>query len=306
MHEPRIVQCLSRRLATKGNVAPRRLSVRDRCCCTEFLRNSANPGRQRWICRHGRGQSPSGDTQNRVFFGREAGSRPRAGAIPGPAPASGARPGALQRQRDHRRPLVPGDRGRGDRRRSLHGRRQQRPDAVDRRPVDPADRPEGPDRHSGADGQPPARRRRRPGRRPVSRALAAPISRRPLRLASRRRSPATSSCRTATGTRRSSRSNVCRCETTSTASRPPIPVILVRGGHEYILNSAALARSNITEKTAEPAGGRITRYADGRLNGELVDSARALVTSAAGAASHAQRSARRPASPTTRSSTQRA
>lgn len=58
---------------------------------------------------------------------------------------------------------------------------------------------------------------------------------------------------------------------------PNHPVILVRGGHEYILNSAALARSSITETTAEPAGGRITRYADGRLNGELVDAARALV-----------------------------
>lgn len=58
---------------------------------------------------------------------------------------------------------------------------------------------------------------------------------------------------------------------------PDNPVILVRGGHEYILNSAALTRSNITEKTAVPSGGRITRYADGRLNGELVDSARALV-----------------------------
>lgn len=58
---------------------------------------------------------------------------------------------------------------------------------------------------------------------------------------------------------------------------PGNPVILVRGGHEYILNSAALVRSNINEKTAEPRGGRITRYPDGRLNGELVDSARALV-----------------------------
>ena len=58
---------------------------------------------------------------------------------------------------------------------------------------------------------------------------------------------------------------------------PGNPVILVRGGHEYIVNSAALARSNITEQTAEPAGGRITRYADGRLNGELVDAARTLV-----------------------------
>ncbi|MDO8793407.1 MAG: amidohydrolase [Vicinamibacterales bacterium] len=58
---------------------------------------------------------------------------------------------------------------------------------------------------------------------------------------------------------------------------PANPVILVRGGHEYILNSAALARSNITEKTEVPPGGRITRYADGRLNGELVDTAKALV-----------------------------
>ena len=58
---------------------------------------------------------------------------------------------------------------------------------------------------------------------------------------------------------------------------PANPVILVRGGHEYILNSAALTRSSITEKTAAPSGGRITRYADGRLNGELVDTARSLV-----------------------------
>jgi predicted amidohydrolase YtcJ len=57
---------------------------------------------------------------------------------------------------------------------------------------------------------------------------------------------------------------------------PDNPVILVRGGHEYILNSAALARSNIDEKTAEPAGGRITKYANGRLNGELVDTAKSL------------------------------
>ena len=58
---------------------------------------------------------------------------------------------------------------------------------------------------------------------------------------------------------------------------PANPVILIRGGHEYILNSAALARSNITEKTEVPPGGRITRYADGRSNGELVDTARSLV-----------------------------
>jgi predicted amidohydrolase YtcJ len=51
----------------------------------------------------------------------------------------------------------------------------------------------------------------------------------------------------------------------------------VRGGHEYVLNSAALARWGITETTPEPAGGRITRYDDGRLNGELVDTAKSLV-----------------------------
>lgn len=55
-------------------------------------------------------------------------------------------------------------------------------------------------------------------------------------------------------------------------------VVLVRGGHEYILNSAALARWHIDERTAEPAGGRLTRDAQGRLNGELVDTAKGLVT----------------------------
>ena len=58
---------------------------------------------------------------------------------------------------------------------------------------------------------------------------------------------------------------------------PNHPIVLVRGGHEYILNSAALARWNITPETPQPAGGRITRYADGRVNGELVDTARSLV-----------------------------
>jgi predicted amidohydrolase YtcJ len=56
------------------------------------------------------------------------------------------------------------------------------------------------------------------------------------------------------------------------------PVVLVRGGHEYVLNSAALAKWNVTKTTAQPAGGRITRYPDGELNGELVDTAKSLVT----------------------------
>jgi len=58
---------------------------------------------------------------------------------------------------------------------------------------------------------------------------------------------------------------------------PQNPVVLVRGGHEYILNSASLNQWGITEKTAEPAGGRITKYGGGRLNGELVDTAKSLV-----------------------------
>jgi predicted amidohydrolase YtcJ len=58
---------------------------------------------------------------------------------------------------------------------------------------------------------------------------------------------------------------------------PSNPVVLVRGGHEYILNSAALAKWHITKDTAQVPGGRITRADDGELNGELVDRAKSLV-----------------------------
>jgi predicted amidohydrolase YtcJ len=58
---------------------------------------------------------------------------------------------------------------------------------------------------------------------------------------------------------------------------PANPVVLVRGGHEYILNSAALTRWKITKDTPQVAGGRITRGEDGELNGELVDRAKSLV-----------------------------
>lgn len=59
---------------------------------------------------------------------------------------------------------------------------------------------------------------------------------------------------------------------------PNTAVVVVRGGHEYILNTAALKKWNITKQTPQPAGGRITRDAKGELNGELVDRAKALVT----------------------------
>jgi predicted amidohydrolase YtcJ len=57
-----------------------------------------------------------------------------------------------------------------------------------------------------------------------------------------------------------------------------VPVVVVRGGHEYILNSAALRKWGITTQTPVPEGGRMSRYPDGELNGELVDRAKALVT----------------------------
>jgi predicted amidohydrolase YtcJ len=59
---------------------------------------------------------------------------------------------------------------------------------------------------------------------------------------------------------------------------PNQSLVVVRGGHEYILNSAALKKWNITPATPEPEGGSIGRYPDGTLNGELVDRAKGLVS----------------------------
>jgi predicted amidohydrolase YtcJ len=58
---------------------------------------------------------------------------------------------------------------------------------------------------------------------------------------------------------------------------PHNPLVVVRGGHEYILNSAALRKWNINQDTPPVPGGRISRYPDGELNGELLDTARSLV-----------------------------
>jgi len=58
---------------------------------------------------------------------------------------------------------------------------------------------------------------------------------------------------------------------------PRNPVVLIRGGHEFILNSAAFERWRITRDTKNPPGGEIGRDPDGNLNGELVDTARGLV-----------------------------
>jgi predicted amidohydrolase YtcJ len=59
---------------------------------------------------------------------------------------------------------------------------------------------------------------------------------------------------------------------------PNKPVVLVRGGHEYILNTTALKKWNVTKDTPVPAGGQISRNSAGELTGELFDEARAMVT----------------------------
>jgi predicted amidohydrolase YtcJ len=58
---------------------------------------------------------------------------------------------------------------------------------------------------------------------------------------------------------------------------PATPVVVVRGGHEYILNSAALKKWNISKDTPVPPGGQVTRDTNGELNGEIMDRAKSLV-----------------------------
>jgi hypothetical protein len=45
---------------------------------------------------------------------------------------------------------------------------------------------------------------------------------------------------------------------------PNNPLVLVRGGHSLILNSAALKKWNITKATPVPTGGAISRNQDGK------------------------------------------
>lgn len=59
---------------------------------------------------------------------------------------------------------------------------------------------------------------------------------------------------------------------------PNNPVVVIRGGHQYMLNSAALAKWGITKATKSPPGGEIgVDRARGEISGELVDRARELV-----------------------------
>ena len=60
------------------------------------------------------------------------------------------------------------------------------------------------------------------------------------------------------------------------AAAPGIPVVLVRGGHSYFLNNTALNLYGITTRTPVPPGGAIPVGPDGKLTGELTDTAKPL------------------------------
>ena len=63
------------------------------------------------------------------------------------------------------------------------------------------------------------------------------------------------------------------------AASPDGPVVLIRAdGHAAVVNSAALDAAGIDGTTADPAGGRIERAAEGRATGVLIDKAMDLVS----------------------------
>lgn len=77
------------------------------------------------------------------------------------------------------------------------------------------------------------------------------------------------------------------------AALPDHPVFLTRiDGHAGLANSAALRAAGVTAATADPAGGRILRDANGNPTGTLIDTATGLVESHIPAATPAQRKAR--------------
>ena len=55
------------------------------------------------------------------------------------------------------------------------------------------------------------------------------------------------------------------------------PVLVRRGGHNAVANSAALRLAGVTDDTEAPPGGIIGRDADGHLTGRLIDTAKAFV-----------------------------
>jgi predicted amidohydrolase YtcJ len=62
---------------------------------------------------------------------------------------------------------------------------------------------------------------------------------------------------------------------------PERPVLLVRvDGHALLANRAAMEAAGVTAATADPAGGRIERDADGRPTGVFIDNAEGLIRDA--------------------------
>ena len=70
------------------------------------------------------------------------------------------------------------------------------------------------------------------------------------------------------------------------------PVLLTRGPHTTVLNSAALEAAGIDRTTTFPGGGHIGHDEDGEPNGRLYDSARRLATAVAPPSSDAPKSER--------------
>ncbi len=61
-----------------------------------------------------------------------------------------------------------------------------------------------------------------------------------------------------------------------TEAVPDHPVVLVRGGHSFILNTVALKLWGISLQTPVPSDGAVPRDAAGNLTGELIDGAKGL------------------------------
>ena len=121
-------------------------------------------------------------------------------------------------------------------------------------PATRIDRSEGQCRHSGSDGQPPARRRRRSRRRSVGARIAGRRRRRHRRPREQIASPATLILSNSDWHEAQLKEQRLPLRDDLDKIAPQNPVVLVRGGHEYILNSAALTRWGITEtRRSRPA-----------------------------------------------------
>ena len=169
-------------------------------------------------------------------------------------------------------------RGRRDHRRSHHGRRQRRSDADRRRAGDADDRSQGPRGDSGADGQPSPRRRRRSRRRSVARAIDGRrrwrrCSARVAGIEARRRDRLQQ--RLARGAAQGTAAAAARRSRHASRRRIPSSSCAAATNTSSIPRRWRDGTSPRTRPSRPAAASR--RYADGRLNGELVDTAKALV-----------------------------